>query len=191
MKETLLKRVAKTLKSWGSSPEQLTLRPPVQDQTRDLALPEKTVESKPELVPGNFLTFEFFIELKVGDVVHLAYPKVALRDMISKQVRWGSKAEWSWPDPSKLRIPWIDDGQRGLMGRTLASPEDALGAEGTVGGKILRFEQILDLGHNQIVYALFCPAENFRMAYGFDRLIVEPTYVKPSVPRNAAPDTDS
>lgn len=86
--------------------------------------------------------------------------------------------EWSWPDPSKARVPWIDDNQRGLTRRTLASVEDVLGAEGTIGGKLIRFERILDLGHNQVVYALYCPTENFRMAYGFDRLIVEPTYVK-------------
>jgi hypothetical protein len=140
------------------------------------------VESKPDLVPGNFLSFEFFIELKVGDRVHLGYPKIPVRNTTTKLVRWGSNVEWAWPNPSKARVPWIDDDQRGVTHRTLASVEDVLGAEGMIGGKLMRFERILDLGRNQIVYALYCPTHNFRMAYGFDRLIFEPTYVKPSAP---------
>ncbi len=46
----------------------------------------------------------------------------------------------------------------------------------------MHFERVFDLGRNQVVYALYCPTHNFRMAYGFDRLIFEPTYVKPSAP---------
>ena len=51
-----------------------------------------------------------------------------------------------------------------------------------IGGKLMHFERVFDLGRNQVVYALYCPTHNFRMAYGFDRLIFEPTYVKPSTP---------
>jgi hypothetical protein len=48
-----------------------------------------------------------------------------------------------------------------------------------IGDMRLRFEKVLDLGQNQIVYALYCPEKNIRLAYGFDRLIFEPTYKKP------------
>ena len=183
MKETLPKRLLEIVKRWRSPSAPLSLPLPSNDPKRSVQPPKSsTVESKPDLVPGNFVNFEFFIELKIGDIVHFGYPKIPIRDMTTKLVRWGSKMDWSWPDPSKTRIPWIDDDQRGLTRRTLASVEDVLGAEGTIGGKLIRFERILDLGHNQVVYALYCPTENFRMAYGFDRLIVEPTYIQPSSP---------
>ena len=186
MKEALPKRLLEIVKRWRSPSAPLSLALPAESPKR-IVEPVKsaTVESKPDLVPGNFLSFEFFIEFKVGDRVHIGYPKVATRNTTTQEVRWGSKLEWSWPDPSKARVPWIDDDQRGLAHRTLASVEDVLGAEGTIGGKLLRFERILDLGHNQVVYALYCPKENFRMAYGLDRLVVEPTYIKPSSPGGA------
>jgi hypothetical protein len=183
VKETLPKRLLEIAKRWASPSARQSLALPSDGPKRgEGPFKSPTVESKPDLFPGNFLNFEFFIEIKVGDLVHLGYPKIPIRDMTTKLVRWGSKMDWSWPDPSKTRIPWVDDDQRGLTHRTLASAEDVLGAEGTIGGKLLRFERILDLGHNQVVYALYCPVENFRMAYGFDRLIFEPTYIKPSSP---------
>jgi hypothetical protein len=76
----------------------------------------------------------------------------------------------------KLRIDWIDDERRGLTNRKLAKPEDALGAEGRIGDMHLRFERILDLGRNQVVFALYCPEKNIRLAYGFARAIFDPTY---------------
>jgi hypothetical protein len=184
MKEFLPKRLSAIVKSWRSSSAQLSFLPPLESPKRSVEAVTSTVESKPDLVPGNFLNFEFFIELTVGDLVHLGYPKIPIRDTTTKLVRWGSRVEWAWPDPSKPRIPWIDNDQRGLAHRTMASVEDVLGAEGVIGGKLMRFEQILDLGRNQIVYALFCPTHNFRMAYGFDRLIFEPAYVKARAPES-------
>jgi hypothetical protein len=178
MKETLVKRLLAIVKRWRTPSAQLSLLPPLDNRKQSAGPPKSTGESKPDLVPGNFLAFEFFIELKLRDQVHLGYPKVPTRNMMTKLVRWGSKLEWSWPDPSKARVPWIDDEQRGVAQRTLESVEDVLGAEGTIGGKLMRFEKILDLGQNQVVYALHCPAQNFRIAYGFDRLIFEPSYIR-------------
>jgi hypothetical protein len=123
---------------------------------------------------GNFYSFEFFIELKINDVAHIGYPKFAVRDITTGAVRWGSKLDWSWPNPAKLRAAWMDDEQRGFTNRTLQKPEDAVGAEGRIGDMHLRFERILEFGQNQIVYALYCPEKNIRLAYGFDRTIFEP-----------------
>ncbi len=134
------------------------------------------VETLPTYPPGNFYSFDFFIEVQLREIVNIGYPKVPLRDMTSGNIRWGSKMEWSWPDPSKPRQCWIDDEQAGLAQRRLEQPEDALGAEGRIGDMRLRFEQILDLGENQIVYALYCPDKQIRLAYGFNRLLFEPSY---------------
>ncbi len=122
---------------------------------------------------GSFYSFEFFIELKINNVVHIGYPKVCVRDVISGAMRWGSKLDWSWPDPAKPRAGWIDDEQRGFANRTPQKPEDAIGAEGRIGDMHLRFERILEFGKNQVVYALYCPEKNIRLAYGFDRTIFE------------------
>ncbi len=127
-------------------------------------------------VPGNFYSFEFFIELKINDVVHLGHPTVCLTNMCSGVVRWGPSIDWLLPDPKKRRVPWVDDEQNGFANRTLLKPEDALGAEGSIGNMRLRFEQILDLGRNVVVYALYCPEKDIRLAYGFNRQVFEPSY---------------
>lgn len=128
------------------------------------------------LVPGNFYSFDFFIELKINDVVHVGYPKVCIRDMKTGELRWGSRADWAFPDPAKPRAAWTDDEQRGFTKITPAKPEDPIGAESRIGDMHLCFERILELGRNQIVYALYSPEKNIRLAYGFDRTIFEPTY---------------
>jgi|SRR6516162_2433125 len=147
--------------------------------------PRPLVEPRPDLVAGNFYSFDFFIELKINDVVHLGYPKVCIRDMMTGELRWGSRADWAFPDPAKLRAAWTDDEQRGFTKTTIAKPDDAIGAEGRIGDMHLRFEKILELGRNQIVYALYCPEKNIRLAYGFGRTIFEPTY-KRSIGSNSA-----
>lgn len=125
------------------------------------AAPAKTKD----LVPGNFYSFEFFLEIPVAGQFHAGVPTVCIRT--PEGTRWGSHVEWCWPDPSKRHIRWVDDPVRGISSRTLASPEDILGAEGSIGDMRLRFERILDWGKNQIVYALYCPEKNIRLAYGF------------------------
>jgi hypothetical protein len=123
----------------------------------------------PERIPGNFYFFEMFIEIAIDGRTHLGYPKQAIRDIgkTPPVIRWGSSPKLSWPNPAIPHVPWIDVPNKGLAGRTIASPEDVLGAEGIVGNKHYRFDQILDVGKNQVVFSLFCPENQTRMAYGF------------------------
>jgi hypothetical protein len=175
-----LKCLLGKLKRAAAPPVQLSVVPPLSEGPKpNAARPQPGVAPQRRLFPGNFYEFEFFIELKIGDVVHIGYPKAALTENSTGRVRWGSKIEWSWPDPNKCRVAWIDDEQRGFTHRILRTAEDALGAEGQIGDMRLRFEKILDLGKNQIVYALYCPEKNIRLAYGFARTVFEPTYVRP------------
>ena len=138
---------------------------------------EPSTQEKPQTdqtdrrVPGNFYVFEFFIEVQLDDAEHLGCPCSAIET--DDGIRWGSKIEWVVPDPSKPRARWVDGLRNGLTSRTLKSPEDALGAEGTIGDMHVRFESILDAGKNQIVYALYCPERDIRMAFGFARSMFE------------------
>jgi len=124
-----------------------------------------------ELVPGNYYFFELFIEIEINGATHLGYPKRAIRDMGTNPplVRWGSPMNLCWPDPKIPRVKWMDVPTKGLSGRTITSPEDVLGAEGMVGDKTYRFEQILDMGKNVVVFSLSCPENHTRTAYGFSR----------------------
>jgi len=122
-----------------------------------------------ELIPGNFFQFEFFIELVIGERLLLGLPKVCIRNTQTQEISWGSSLEWAWPNPAKTRVRWTDDEERGVNRKTLDNPEDILGAEGSLGDMRLRFERILHAGNNQIVYALYCPEKNIRLAYGFAR----------------------
>ena len=67
----------------------------------------------------------------------------------------------------KTRMPWVDDPERGVGSKTLERVEDVSGAEGMIGGKLVRFEKILEVGENQVVYGLHCPSMDCRLAYGF------------------------
>ena len=80
-----------------------------------------------------------------------------------------------YPNPSIPRVPWIDDPKTGLSQRTIQSAEDLLGAEGILGGKKYVFEQVLDLGKNQVTYSLYSPETGTRIAYGFARQLFEGT----------------
>jgi hypothetical protein len=179
MEGTFLNRLRGIVNKIGTPSAQPSIAPSPEPVKRIATQTKPQVKPKPELVPGNFYSFEFFIELKIQDVVHLGYPKVCTRDTSTGRTRWGSNVEWAWPNPAKAHVAWIDDEQRGITSRTLASVEDVLGAEGKIGDMRLRFEKILDLGQNQIVYALYCPEKNIRLAYGFDRRVFEPTHKKP------------
>ncbi|WP_263352725.1 hypothetical protein [Acidicapsa acidisoli] len=162
----------KMMQGWRGAPIQLNLKPPPRKETRPASPPQPATP-----VPGNFFYFEVFIELKLGGAVYIGYPKVAIRSS-NNEVRWGSKMEFSWPDPSKPHAPWIDDPERGIAHRTLDSVEDVLGAEGTIGGRRYRFETILELGNNVIVYGLYNPETRTRTAYGFSRGVFDGTYSK-------------
>ena len=175
MEGNFLKHLLGITKKIQTPSVQPSVVPSVPIQKRDVVRPKPIPPRPPEFVPGSFFTFEFYIELKIADVVHFGYPKVPIRDTSTGKVRWGSKVEWMFPDPAQLRIAWIDDEKRGVAHRKFTGIEDVLGAEGKVGDMHLRFERILDAGKNQVVYALYCPEKNIRLAYGFDRTIFDPT----------------
>ncbi|MBB5059955.1 hypothetical protein HDF16_004689 [Granulicella aggregans] len=181
----IIESVLQFLKSRQEAAKPLTFVPPVsaslQTASSERSVPSATeaktpAKSLPERPPGNFYSFEFFIELEFRGVVNLGYPKVPLRDMRTGVVRWGSSMEWSWPDPAKTRARWQDDAEAGLLQRSIEHPEDALGAEGSIGEIRLTFDALLDKGENQVVYALYCPEKQIRLAYGFDRTLFEPTH---------------
>jgi hypothetical protein len=143
-------------------------RSEVLQRVEEGSMPEN---ASPERVPGNFYFFEMFIEIAMDGTTYLGYPKLAIRDVgqAPPVIRWGSSPKLSWPNPAIPRVPWIDVPAKGLSGRTIKSPEDMLGAEGMVGNKNYRFDQILDAGKNQVVFSLFCPENQTRTAYGFSR----------------------
>jgi hypothetical protein len=159
----------KVRKTWRPAPIGLNLSPPPLKQAPDRA-------DSPELVPGNYFNFEFFIELTLGGVAHLGYPKQPIRDLGTPSViRWGSPIQLAYPNPSVPRVPWIDDPKTGLSHRKIQSAEDLLGSEGILGGKKYVFEQVLDLGKNQVTYSLFNPETRTRIAYGFSRKLFQGT----------------
>lgn len=149
---------------WRPAPIHLNLPPP----------PKHTPDGDAELVPGNYFKFNFFIEITLGEVTYLGYPKEPLRVAGTPPViHWGSRMELSYPNPSIPRVPWIEDPKTGLSQRTILSAEDLLGAEGRLGDKKYVFEQVLYLGKNQVTYSLFSPDTRTRIAYGFARELVE------------------
>jgi hypothetical protein len=193
MSEGWLKRLVAGAKAITGDPEPISFLPAESDRKpvvpnlqAEVQSLQKPAPEKPhgELYPGRFFSFELFIALELGDTVHLGYPKVPFRDISTGVVRWISPVEWSWPDPKKARMKWIDDPERGIGARTLERVEDVLGAEGMLGERFCRFERVLEVGQNQVVYALYCPKMDARLAYGFDRSIFEPGYVKPVRSRN-------
>lgn len=141
--------------------------------------PSTTIPPTPEKVPGNFFYFGSALDLAIGGTVHVGFPKISVRDMTTGQVRWGDNPADLLALLQKPHLLWTDDPVRGVNGRTLENPEDVLGAAGTIGGKHVRFERILDLGRNVVVYALFCPEQNYRTAYGWGREVFQPAYVPP------------
>jgi hypothetical protein len=171
----------------SKAPASLSILPPVSPMPRKVPLatvPPSPPPRKADLVPGNFYQFEFYIDLEIKGVVHVGYPKICIRT--SDAIRWGSTTQWSYPSEGQDKVPWIDDPEYGLGPRNLVHVEDALGAEGRIGDMRLRFEKVLDLGDNVIVYSLFCPEKNIRLAYGFHRQAFEPTHLPASTRRRLA-----
>ncbi len=175
-------------KRWvrSSGPTRLNLEVPRVAPAKPAPSRPATPSREPDVIPGNFQFFDMFLQFPIGGTVYIGSPKVAMRDMISKEVRWGSKVEHLAPGPDSLQIPWVDDPQRGIGVRQISKPEDILGAEGMVAQHRLRFERILDMGANVVVYALLNPEHQFRMAYGFHREAVEPGYANVAVRTKAA-----
>jgi hypothetical protein len=105
--------------------------------------------------------------LKIGGASYLCFPKQAFLDVGAKPptLRWATPIKLCSPDPAIPRMTWIDDPKRGLSQRVLACPEDLLGAEGSIGKNGFRFEKILQKTKNQVVYSLFRPDNQTRMAY--------------------------
>jgi len=120
---------------------------------------------------GNYYFFELFIELKIDGAIYLGYPKRPIRDVGTTPpvICWATPLKLSFPDPAIPRVSWIDDAQNGLSKRTMNSPEDLLSAQGLIGGRKYRFEQILQQTKGQVVYSLICDEDETRIAYAFSR----------------------
>ena len=126
-------------------------------------------------VSGPFSSSEFLLELTIQGVLHLGHPKIHRVDPWTGAEHWRDPLDWCWPNPNQRRVAWVDDPEQGLTKRTLTRAEDALGAAGSVGGLRLRFARILELGQNQVVYALYSPEQDLWFAYGFDRTLWQST----------------
>ena len=162
MPSSVLKRLSDIFRHWHKTPVKLDLsQPPRGQMQREVKKPEAT------RIPGNFFSFGVLLELKLGDKVHVGCPADAFRDPTTLEVRWGCRTDFLLPGAAVPRGPWVDDPVLGTAQRTIGSPEDLLGAEGTFGGIHYRFEQILNSGPNVVVYALYNPEGGTRAAYGF------------------------
>jgi hypothetical protein len=135
----------------------------------------------PELVPGNYYSFDFLIEITNKGASYIGHPCRAIRHVVGGHhvTSWGADIKYLAPTPAIARIAWIDDPEKGLSQRELSIPEDLIGAEGIIGGKRCLFEQILDLGKNVVVYSIYCYEQQFRVAYGFRRNMF---ITKPNMP---------
>ncbi len=171
--EALSEWFGNLIRKWRSASAQPSLLPAPSDKSvpEPIKRGSERPVAAPEFVPGNYYSFEFFIEITIGGKTHLGYPQKAIRDIgkTPPVTVWGTPLKFAWPNPAILRVPWIDDPKKGLTGRTMTGREDLLGAEGTLGDKTYRFETILDAGKNQVVYSLFCDQNQTRIAYGFSR----------------------
>ena len=111
----------------------------------------------PELVPGNYYSLDFLIEITNKGVSYIGHPCRAIRHVVGGQqvTSWVADIKYLVPTPAIARISWIDDPEKGLSQRELSVPEDLIGSEGIIGDKRCLFEQILDLGKNVIVYSIY------------------------------------
>jgi hypothetical protein len=143
-------------------------------------LQRQIVGSLNQRVPDNMYLFEFFIALTVDGVEHIGQPKQAIRDTghVPPLLRWGTRANLSI-----TQFPWVDDPINGVLKRPRNEPADWLGAKGKIGtkervgikGQIgdkefifeFVFEEILQVGQNEVVFSLFNPEVGIRIAYGF------------------------
>ena len=125
----------------------------------------------PELVPGNYYSFDFLVEITNKGTSYTGHPCRAILHIVDGHhvTSWGGDIKYLAPTPAIACIAWIDDPEKGLSQRQLSIPEDLIGAEGIIGGKRCIFERILDLGKNVVVYSIYFYEQQFRVAYGFHR----------------------
>ena len=130
-----------------------------------------------ELVPGNFLTFDFFLQFNIKDRVCTGFPArpMRIRSLTGAPTitRWVIPIEIFLAKPPLPTLCWIENAERGIGDRDIQSIEDLLGAEGMIQEHLFRFEQILDAEPKQVVYALFNPQSGSRIAYSFERKFIE------------------
>jgi hypothetical protein len=163
MERTFLQRLMERMKAGSDAVPSVV--PAVEERRR----PNQADAAPPEGVPGNFFSFKFLLILKIGEVEYVGSPSYPMRDSSPAGVRWIVKTHERYAGNDMLRMEWKDDERHGIRGRTVEAPEDLLSVEGLVGDMRLRFERILPSGPNVVVYALYCPEKNIRVAYGFFR----------------------
>lgn len=153
----------KLVRKWRPAPIQLRLPPPASER--------KSSRPAPAEFPGNYHFFEAFLEITLSGQTYLAQPKRALLNTAKAPhlLLWGTPLHLAVPHPSIRRVRWIDDPKTGLSVRAITCPKDVLGAEGQFGDKKYRFEQVLQVTENQVVYSLVCDENQTRIAYGLPR----------------------
>lgn len=167
-----------------SSPQEPLKIAPDLPMRRSAQAPTGKPAAAPRKFPGNFFTFSFLLDLQIGDQVHVGRPKTAIFEIVSQTTRWGESVEAAQRLLTADHVRWTDDPVTGVNLRTIHNVEDVLGAEGKLGDRPCRFETILDLGRNIIVYGLYCPADGTRTAFGFLREVFDASYVKPPRPED-------
>ena len=137
----------------------------------DVAATQPTLPASPQEQPaGNFYLFQFFIVITLDGVEYVGIPKQAIRDTGKSPptVVWGTRIDRCLPKEDKDKVRWIDDLTNGLVRRPRRSPEDWLGAEGSLGDDMkLVIDGILQTGKNEVLFSLFNPQRRIRIAYGF------------------------
>lgn len=123
------------------------------------------------VLPGNYYFVEAHVRINIGGVTHLGAAMQAIYDTQSKPplIRWGMPLTPALATRTSADVLWTEDPENGLSLRKITAPGDLLGAEGLLGGKKYRFEQILQDGKNVVVYALISDENQTRVAYGFGR----------------------
>jgi hypothetical protein len=181
VKPNLLQRLVSSLPFRQEKPASLNLEriPPKPSEPKRSAAPPVPAVPPRQRFPGNFFSFKFCINLAIGDQVWHGVPVHPITDPLGK-LHWGSQSEEFLFE----RLPWLDDPVKGVNCRVLENIEDVLGAEGGMSPDLpLRFESILDVRKNTIVFALFNPTKGIRVAYSFPRRAFQKGYIPPSADR--------
>jgi hypothetical protein len=97
----------------------------------DRQTPQVVPQYKGDLVPGNFLSFPFFLEFNLGGKACKGYPADAFRSPnrvvgAPPTIRWATITDFQLADPPHPTLHWIDDPQRGIGQRKIERIEDLL-----------------------------------------------------------------